>query len=84
MFFTALPMADRVLALAWWAILILRGLLPAAFAVAMGALVDAVQRGEGLAAPLGFVGLAFVLPWLGYSTWHLYTRLVDRGALPLS
>lgn len=32
-------------------------------------------------APL-FVGLAFVLPWLGYSTWHLYTRLVDRGAIP--
>lgn len=28
-----------------------------------------------------FVGLAFVLPWLGYSTWHLYTRMVDRGAL---
>ena len=26
-----------------------------------------------------FVGLAFVLPWLGYSTWHLYTRLIDRG-----
>jgi uncharacterized membrane protein len=29
-----------------------------------------------------FVGLAFVLPWLGYSTWHLYTRLVNRDALP--
>lgn len=29
-----------------------------------------------------FVGLAFVLPWLGYSTWHLYTRLVDRDAMP--
>lgn len=29
-----------------------------------------------------FVGLAFVLPWLGYSTWHLYTRLVDRNAIP--
>jgi len=26
-----------------------------------------------------FVGLAFVLPWLGYSTWHLYTRLIDRA-----
>ncbi|HEX4738930.1 MAG TPA: DUF2189 domain-containing protein [Allosphingosinicella sp.] len=26
-----------------------------------------------------FVGLAVVLPWLGYATWHLYTRLVDRG-----
>jgi uncharacterized membrane protein len=31
-------------------------------------------------APL-FVGLAFVLPWLGYSTWHLYTRLIDRSAV---
>jgi uncharacterized membrane protein len=29
-----------------------------------------------------FVGLAFVLPWLGYSTWHLYTRLIDREAVP--
>lgn len=29
-----------------------------------------------------FVGLAFVLPWLGYATWHLYTRLVDRNAIP--
>jgi uncharacterized membrane protein len=31
-----------------------------------------------------FVGLAFVLPWLGYSTWHLYTRLVDRERIPAS
>lgn len=30
-----------------------------------------------------FIGLAVVLPWLGYSTWHLYTRLVDRSALPV-
>jgi uncharacterized membrane protein len=29
-----------------------------------------------------FVGLAFVLPWLGYATWHLYTRLIDRGTIP--
>jgi uncharacterized membrane protein len=29
-----------------------------------------------------FVGLAVVLPWLGYATWHLYTRMVDRSALP--
>jgi uncharacterized membrane protein len=29
-----------------------------------------------------FIGLAIVLPWLGYSTWHLYTRLVDRSAIP--
>lgn len=29
------------------------------------------------------LGLAFVLPVLGYATWHLYTRLVDRGRLPV-
>jgi uncharacterized membrane protein len=29
-----------------------------------------------------FVGLAFVLPWLGYATWHLYTRLIERDAIP--
>ena len=26
----------------------------------------------------GFIGLAVVLPMLGYATWHLYTRLVER------
>ncbi len=29
-----------------------------------------------------FIGLAVVLPWLGYATWHLYTRLIDRSAIP--
>jgi uncharacterized membrane protein len=29
-----------------------------------------------------FVGLALVLPWLGYSTWHLYTLLIDRDSIP--
>ena len=29
-----------------------------------------------------FLGLAVVLPWLGYSTWHLYERLVGRPASP--
>jgi uncharacterized membrane protein len=24
------------------------------------------------------IGLAIVLPWLGYATWHLYTRVVVR------
>lgn len=27
-----------------------------------------------------FIGLAVVLPWLGYATWHLYTRTVERDA----
>jgi len=29
-----------------------------------------------------FLGLAVVLPWLGYSTWHLYGRLVDHDSIP--
>jgi Predicted integral membrane protein len=28
-----------------------------------------------------FIGLAVVLPWLGYATWHLYTHVIDRSAL---
>src|SRR5712692_2856402 len=60
-FFQVLPNADRPLALAWWFALLLRGLLPALFAIAMGALVGAVQRGDSLAAPLGMVGVVFVL-----------------------
>jgi ABC-type multidrug transport system fused ATPase/permease subunit len=60
-FFTVLPRADRPLALAWWMVLVLRGLLPAGFAIAMGMLVGAVQRSEGLAGPLAFVGVLFVL-----------------------
>lgn len=60
-FFAVLPKADSRLALAWWVVLILRGVLPAVFAVAMGTLVGAVQRGDSLAGPLGFAGTVFVL-----------------------
>jgi len=44
-FFAVLPKADRILALIWWVVLVLRGVLPAVFAIAMGALVAAVQHG---------------------------------------
>ncbi len=47
-FFAALPRADSALALTWYAVLVLRGVLPAAFALSMGLLVAAVQRGGGL------------------------------------
>ena len=30
-----------------------------------------------------FIGLAVVLPWLGYATWHLYTHVVDREGLEI-
>ena len=56
-----LPKADPGLAAAWWAVLLLRGTLPAAFAIAMGVLVGSVQRGDSLAGPLAFAGTIFVL-----------------------
>ena len=60
-FFGVLPKADPGLAAAWWTVLLLRGILPAAFAIAMGVLVGAVQRGGPLAGPLAFAGTIFVL-----------------------
>ena len=60
-FFGALPKADPGLAVAWWVLLLLRGILPPAFAIAMGVLVGAVQRGDPLAGPLAFAGTIFVL-----------------------
>ena len=59
--FAALPKADLPLATAWWAVLILRGTLPAGLAIATGTLVAAVQHGASLAGPLTLVGTAFVL-----------------------
>jgi ABC-type multidrug transport system fused ATPase/permease subunit len=60
-FFAVLPKAAPGLAVAWWIALLLRGILPAAFAISMGVLVGAVQRGNPLAGPLAFVGAIFVL-----------------------
>ena len=60
-FFTVLPKAGPGLAAIWWTSLVLRGVLPAAFAIAMGVLVGAVQRGDALAGPLAFAGAIFVL-----------------------
>jgi ATP-binding cassette, subfamily B, bacterial len=60
-FFAALPKADLPLAVAWWTTLVLRGLLPAGFAVAMGQLVSAVEHGDPLGSPLALMGVVFVL-----------------------
>src|ERR1700738_4593811 len=59
-FFGVLHRADRNLVIAWWALLVSRGLLPAGFAIAMGVLVGAVQGGRALTRPLVGVGVLFV------------------------
>jgi ABC-type multidrug transport system fused ATPase/permease subunit len=94
-FFGVLPKADHFLAIVWWVVLVLRGVLPALFAIAMGLLVGAVQRGDNLAVPLTLVGSVFgllqVLPPihqavsanLGDRTaaW-LYDRLIEACVRP--
>lgn len=80
-FFAVLPKADALLAAAWWTTLLLRGILPAVFAIAMGLLVAAVQHGRHLAAPLAFAGVIFVLLQV-LSPIHqaVSTNLGDRTA----
>src|SRR5580765_99234 len=60
-FFGVLPKADRTLAVLWWTVLLLRGVLPAVFAIAMGVLVGAVEQNHALGGPLTFTGIVFVL-----------------------
>ena len=54
--------ADPALAAVWWMAVVLRGVLPALFGIAMGLLVAAVQKGTGLAVPLNLP------PIIGLST----------------
>ena len=77
----ALMKADRPLATAWWSLLVLRGVLPAVFAVVMGGLVAALQRHDALGGSLVAVGIVFVLmqilPPIHYATG---TNLGSRTA----
>jgi len=59
-FFGVLPQAAPGLATVWWALLALRSLLPAGFAIAMGVLIGAVKGHHSLAAPLAVAGVIFV------------------------
>ena len=80
-FFAVLPRADVALASLWWLILVLRGMLPALFAIAMGRLVSAVQRADDLALPLTVVGFAFVLGQVLNPIHHaISANLGDRTA----
>jgi ATP-binding cassette, subfamily B, bacterial len=90
-----LPQADRVLAAAWWTVLVVRGFLPAVFALVMGHLVAVVQKGGDFGAAILIVGIVFVLLQvlapihqaiganLGSRTaaW-LYDRLTDACVTP--
>jgi ATP-binding cassette, subfamily B, bacterial len=59
--FTALHRAAPALSTIWWLLLLLRGVLPAVFAIGTGAVVGAVESHGSLAGPLAFVGVVFVV-----------------------
>ena len=79
--FSVLSKADRALAAGWWVVLVLRGVLPAVFAVATGVLVGAVQHGNSLTAPLAATGVVFItLQVLSPIHQALSANLGDRTA----
>ena len=49
------------MATGWWALLTVRGLLPAGFSIATGVLVGAIQHRYSLAVPLAAAGVVFIL-----------------------
>lgn len=59
--FAVLPQADRRMAILWWVVLVLRGLLPAGLTIVTGVLVGAVQAKHPLTGPLVALGVVFVL-----------------------
>src|SRR6266700_4732589 len=75
----ALSRADRPMAAGWWSLLAVRGLLPAAFSIATGVLVGAIQHRYSLAAPLVIVAVVFILlQVLGPLHTALSANLGDR------
>ena len=59
-FFGTLFKAAPGLTIAWWALLLLGGMLPALFAVASGTVISAVEDDASLTGPLVFVAVVFV------------------------
>ena len=77
----ALKHADPGMATGWWSLLALRGLLPAAFSIATGVLVAAVQHHQNLGVALAVVGVLFILlQVLGPLHTALSANLGDRTA----
>jgi ATP-binding cassette, subfamily B, bacterial len=64
-FFITITRAVPGFAIAWWALLVIRALVPAGLAIATGALVGRVQAGDDLTAPLVAFGVVFVLSQVG-------------------
>jgi ATP-binding cassette subfamily B protein len=59
-FFAVMAGVRRPLAACWWSLIVLRGMVPALFSVAVGYTVSAVRSGRPLGEPLAMLGVTFV------------------------
>jgi ATP-binding cassette, subfamily B, bacterial len=64
-FFSTLTRSVPGLAAAWWLLLVVRSLVPAALAIATGLLVGRLDAGADLTVPLVVFGVVFVLSQVG-------------------
>jgi len=64
-FFLTMTRAVPGLAAAWWLLLLVRALVPAALAITTGLLVGRVQDGADLTTPLVLFGVVFVVSQVG-------------------
>jgi len=60
-FFRSLHRAAPGLSMTWWGLLLAGGLLPAAFSVATGSVIDAIDQERSLTGSLAAVGILFVV-----------------------
>jgi len=66
------------LATAWWALLLVRALVPAGLAITTGLLVGRVQSGAGLTTPLVVFGVVFVLSQVAPPVHQIIGTLVGH------
>ncbi len=64
-FFSTLTRSVPGLATAWWLLLVVRSLVPAALAIATGLLVGRLEAGDDLTVPLTVFGVVFVISQVG-------------------
>jgi ATP-binding cassette subfamily B protein len=64
-FFSTLTRSVPGLAAAWWLLLVVRSLVPAALAIATGLLVGRLEAGDDLTVPLTVFGVVFVISQVG-------------------
>ncbi len=64
-FFSTLTRSVPGLAAAWWLLLLVRSLVPAALAIATGLLVGRLEAGDDLTVPLAVFGVVFVISQVG-------------------